>query len=70
MATVELTCTTCDTPLRIETFTGCQIVVEDWYCGKDDNRDDLCKKCWIRQMEWLWSYESAMKGTKDSINIS
>ena len=65
MATVELTCTTCDTPLRIETFTGCQIVVEDWYCGKDDNRDDLCKKCFKKMIERLWSFEKA-----DIINIS
>ena len=45
---VELTCTTCGKPLRIQTFTGSQIVVEDWYMGVDryNGDDDLCKKCY------------------------
>ncbi len=76
MSVVELSCTCCGMPLRIETFTGCQIVIQDWYMGIDryNSDEDLCRKCFIlggytTAYPGKTDYNPAIKGSYDYINI-
>ena len=68
MATVELSCTECNLPLRIETFTGHQIVINKWYIGigNYNNTEDLCNECFQKEIDGRWMSETIDQCVKSS----